>query len=83
MKFIDGSLAPDSYLEKLHKFVEEACGDDPGEQGEPERFEDAFMQEIRKLENQGWRLCAGCRENVDCPSCSIETRKIMGLPPET
>ena len=48
--------------------------------------EKAEHDEIKELEKEGWKLCVGCinyfGESIDCEFCPIETRKIMGLPPE-
>jgi hypothetical protein len=42
--------------------------------------------QIKTLEIEGWKLCVGCinysGESIDCITCTIETRKTMGLPPD-
>jgi len=43
-----------------------------------------LYKQIKDAEKEGWKLCVGCikyRSDEPCP-CGINTRKLMGIPPE-
>ena len=42
-----------------------------------------LLEQIKEAQQQGWHLCVGCAGcTEDVPTCTIETRKFMGLSPE-
>lgn len=44
-----------------------------------------LVQQIKKAEANGWKLCAGCKlkfiDSPLCQFCPISHRKLMGMPP--